>query len=499
MPFGPDELFTVEPLRHGRPSPDQWAADPAPIEGELFTSWFSRVAGASAIGPQALYRTLRRFLDRPDDLDLLPHPRLIAHLSQRTGHDIARLERLQRFAHAPGWAWKEFVGPPRFCPRCWREDPVPHVPWPWRITPMAICSRHGRWLRDRCPKCGALFSPLAGVKRRPIWHCHGCGRDLRSGDGGRASPSLARGQTIIMDLADLAEELDRPALLFDVMAGLRDLGFPGRNIRQEMAHLGNSMELAHKLLDGVTQGPVRQHLLRVLRAGSLDDANKVEPLPTRCWRSFNAAMKPVIRTRPDLSAVSLFTLIEAYDRTLSRLPAPAMALVGTGLRSRRPGIPDAWGDLEVRFATIDDAYGIAELIDRRSTTHSNSATWIGYVRTLLTTSRCSAQVGVARDRIVALALFTDQILTILLTDAEFEDRVVPFLEQVQSAVRIHVVERGHTRLKAGVTPQYAARFEAAGWQRAEPPMYDFACDAFMNKHNGKAVRMILEFMARPLP
>jgi hypothetical protein len=114
---------------------------------------------------------------------------------------------------------------------------------------------------------------------------------LRTGDGSRVPTTILHEQTMIKDVAGLAKELDQSTLLFnaiDVMAELRGLDHAGRDLRQNVALPGNYMEIAHKLLERVPKGPMRQHLLDVLSSESFEDGNKAESLPARCWGSFSA-------------------------------------------------------------------------------------------------------------------------------------------------------------------------------------------------------------------
>jgi hypothetical protein len=74
----------------------------------------------------------------------------------------------------------------RYCPKCLREDPVPHWRFPWRMAYFLVCPKHHCVMLDRCLTCNAVLEALPTMRRgffegadRPICRfCLACGDDL---------------------------------------------------------------------------------------------------------------------------------------------------------------------------------------------------------------------------------------------------------------------------------------------------------------------------------
>lgn len=343
-PDQPDDVFSVEPLHRGRPDPRPitWASDPAPIADELLSSWLSRRAWADAMGPDAFLRSLRSSLGQTiPDLDGALPSRLFAFLSHCTGMPIQRFEAMQRFAHPPDTVWARLFCAPRFCPQCWREDEAPYIRWRWRAASFGVCTAHGVWLSNRCPACQAPLSILRGSHRRPLWRCARCQHDLRTAPAMRASADAVRGQSLILDITDLGEEIGRPHLVEQALSILHDgdVRQDGRrrSTRTGLALLGRSWERAYSLLDGTPRGGVRTHLLRLLHGSSLEAALTIDPRPVRCWEPAAEPETQTIGNR--LSPITLSDLLREYEKS------------GGAKR-------------HVRFATIDDIPQIQTLCRR---------------------------------------------------------------------------------------------------------------------------------------
>lgn len=497
-PGDAQELFTVLALPRRRRT-DAWSAGPVPIDGELLTSWLSRLAWANALGPAALLQHLRPFCRDPVDLDRDPAPRLVAYLAAQTGVAPARLQEMQRFAHGAA-AWSRRTAAIRCCPLCWRSGTPPHAPWPWRFDVVVACPRHGCWLRDRCD-CGATLDLLAGLRRRPMWRCHACGQDLRASASRRASSAVLRGQNILLDTVTLAEELDRPALITRMAAVVEDVGSRGGAPAAEAggvaAVLGGAMFEAYALLDGVSAGPVRRHLLRLLRAGTLDDAATVEPLPVRCWPQLDAAvLPPRLRVRLDDAALTMGALTSAYNSVLARHPTPMATLsrlwANQSVGHRRAAPPE----VTIRSALKADAANLDRLLERRSQA-GFSRTYLGWFRHVLGNPRCHAWIAATERRVLALLLFTDQVLTVFVVDPDVEEHTAHLLGAAQAAARQRVLEVGAIRFETGVTERHRGAFEATGWRPGERHRYPFACDALMSPDARSITHMVLEFVTTP--
>lgn len=74
----------------------------------------------------------------------------------------------------------------QYCRRCLADDAVPYFRRRWRLACSVACSRHGIYLQDACPGCGAPVEYHAGdfgQRLLPatcqIVHCSQCGSDFR--------------------------------------------------------------------------------------------------------------------------------------------------------------------------------------------------------------------------------------------------------------------------------------------------------------------------------
>ncbi|MFC7333150.1 TniQ family protein [Rhodocista pekingensis] len=176
-----------------------WPGRPAPLQGESFSSWFVRVAGANGHRPRELYRVCMPAGDRsPPDLDRHADPLLIRDLAEATGIPVGSISggTFDQFAGmaferdedgrnvlpwlppAGRYAGKRCFGQ-QVCPRCLAEDPVPHLRLTWRLGVMTKCPKHGTLLLDRCPECR---EPIAVLRQdgRSAFFCWSCGSAVRA-------------------------------------------------------------------------------------------------------------------------------------------------------------------------------------------------------------------------------------------------------------------------------------------------------------------------------
>ncbi|WP_179166293.1 TniQ family protein [Azospirillum agricola] len=182
--------------------------DPSPIDGELLSSWLSRYAWASAIGPSSLLLGFRGILGRHTaDLDADVPPHFFERLERRTGIPATRFEQAQRFSPTVSSMWTGALRSPRFCPRCWAADAIPYLRWQWRGTLFRVCTEHRVWLNPCCPKCQSPLSVLGGRLRRPLWCCVTCRSDLRHERMDQASPQAVLAQALIEAITELPGEI----------------------------------------------------------------------------------------------------------------------------------------------------------------------------------------------------------------------------------------------------------------------------------------------------
>ena len=330
----PADRFPVEPLESGRPQSDRWAAEPAPLDGELLSSWLNRYAWANAMSPEAFLRGLRPVLGRTvTDPDRAAPARFLEFLAQRTGLPAARFTLPLSAAHISASLGTEMRPAPYFCPGCWRAEPTPYVRRGWRMAPLQLCLEHGSWLCRRCPNCRAPLSLLQGVSRRHLWECAACRHDLRRAKALPASPVAILGQGLVHDILDQADAIVREgiakeafSLLSDLDAGLNALrraarGRPNPAVvrRSGLAAVDGSWRSIHELLNAIPFGGVRTRLLQRLQERVRDPAWAMAPPDASVSRP---CLSPAAGLQPPALCVRQVTLddipaLQRFCRTLS--------------------------------------------------------------------------------------------------------------------------------------------------------------------------------------
>ncbi|WP_247892728.1 TniQ family protein [Azospirillum baldaniorum] len=438
----PADRFPVEPLERGRPKADRWAAEPAPLDGELLSSWLNRYAWANAMGPDAFLRGLRPVLGRNvTDPDSAVPTRFLDFLTRRTGLPAARLTLLQSGAHAWASLGMEMRPAPYFCPGCWRAEPTPYVRWEWRMTPLHLCSEHGSWLCRRCPHCRAPLSLLQGVSRRHLWECAACRHDLRRAKALPASLVAILGQGLVHDILDQADAIAREgiakeafSLLSNLDAGLNALRRTARGEtspavvrRSGLAAVDGSWRSIHDLLNAIPFGGVRERLLHRLQERVHDPAwAMATPAPS----SPRLCLCPSAGAQPPARCVRQATLddipaLQRFCRTLSAVLDKELWL------GKDPEHRDSLRDLlAIRW------HSFAE-----------------------------------EDQPLAVALDGDAIVGVGMVWAErlieiFVDPIAEatFLPTLLEGITHLAARRGVRRIEARVDRTHRAAFEVAGWQ-----------------------------------
>lgn len=448
-PGQPDDVFSVEPLQRGRPESQRitWASDPAPIADELLSSWLSRRAWANAMGPDAFLRSLRSSLGQTIlDLDGALPPRFFAFLSRCTGMPIQRFRAMQRFAHPPDTVWARLFGAPHFCPQCWTEDEAPYIRWRWRATIFEVCTDHGLWLCNRCPACQAPLSIFRGPQRRPLWRCSGCQLDLRTATAMRASADAVRGQTLILDITDLAEEIGRPRLIEQASIVLDDdhVRQDGRrrSPRTGLALIGRSWRRAYSLLDGTPRGGVRTHLLRLLHGGSLEAALTIDPRPVRCWES-----------TAKLNSVTLDNLIHMYCKP------------GETGRHVRPATIDDIPHVQTFCRSLfGDYFGDEGHGDHGAQIQTAVEALLSIRWQALIEAQVPLLIGLEGSSVVGFVIGGREKITGLLVKPRCKAAFVPVLLDGIAKV---MLSYGFRRLEYMVSQADQRYFEEAGWRRSE--------------------------------
>lgn len=179
-----------------------------PIEGEVLTSWYVRLAHGHG---EKLNSFGRRLLGRgrqvsKSDIDRAQWQELLDLLSQRTSIAAGAL-RAMTLLRYEGFLWGELParGPTRwilpvtlgqslarqgtlqFCGVCLASDEVPYFRLDWRLAFFVWCPEHRTLMQDCCGQCGApvrlhqsdVRRSLVGVDSG-LLNCDVCGADRRA-------------------------------------------------------------------------------------------------------------------------------------------------------------------------------------------------------------------------------------------------------------------------------------------------------------------------------
>lgn len=182
-------------------------AHPHPKQGELFSSWLTRIAMANGIKLYRLGQTVfgsgTGIWNR--DIDKSVSQAVLSSISSRTGVPEYRVfsttlrsyENILYHHHNP-YGNTQWILPAGvyhrtrkrrglvYCPLCLFEDAEAYFRKSWRLAFYTICSRHGNMMLDACPSCDApiaFFRRELGSRATPtvdsLVLCHKCGFDLR--------------------------------------------------------------------------------------------------------------------------------------------------------------------------------------------------------------------------------------------------------------------------------------------------------------------------------
>lgn len=162
---------------------------PAPLPGEAFSSWRSRVQNLLRIPTRALNSALG--IDTPigwADTEL--STRQIERLAQIVAHTRVSLDPFT-------WPKGSLLSSPhylcltttplrrrpifRYCEVCLRNDRTPYIRQLWRISCMYLCPKHGTILRELCPQCHHPYESPKYDQRHSteqFRRCQSCRADL---------------------------------------------------------------------------------------------------------------------------------------------------------------------------------------------------------------------------------------------------------------------------------------------------------------------------------
>lgn len=210
-----------------------WACHPQPQPGELFSSWFTRLAVASGLTFGCLDQMLFRkgqARSSTSDIDLQVVKLPLHVLKAATGVSRATLYGMRPLPNLYGWPlfreaqlrrlfmpWllallesprDRFSPGMQYCPLCLAEDDQPFMRREWRYVLFYRCDRHQVFLCSRCPECRRGVDHRLCLPEEPcLALCSFCGSDLR-----RATPSTPDLPDDLLEKAIESQHLLKSAL-----------------------------------------------------------------------------------------------------------------------------------------------------------------------------------------------------------------------------------------------------------------------------------------------
>lgn len=162
---------------------------PAPIPGEVASSWVFRLAERYDLSPKIMRRALQL---RTIHFDVHRRWVNVDHIAFATVKDAVAVEATFRLAdrdlgYRANWPLVcRLDRSPlyRYCPKCFAEDEIPYIRLAWRVAFTVFCERHRIALSDRCPQCDSNFSIDLRTRQRRLnprrldhsmRYCHSCG------------------------------------------------------------------------------------------------------------------------------------------------------------------------------------------------------------------------------------------------------------------------------------------------------------------------------------
>lgn len=179
-----------------------WPAHPKPKEGELLSSWITRIARANHLATADFSKIVL-----PDkrttlkEIDRTYSPETMQVLADGTGVPIERAWETSLlsdegyvFSYRP-YGTTEWILPTvavdgiggkgmAYCPQCLASDAEPYYRKSWRYVFSPVCPTHRAFLRHGCPSCGKPYnffydSSAQSTMANPMATCRWCGADMR--------------------------------------------------------------------------------------------------------------------------------------------------------------------------------------------------------------------------------------------------------------------------------------------------------------------------------
>lgn len=165
-----------------------WTQCPSPQPGEVFLSWFTRIAKVNCADPLTLYTHLLGNHASPSTLfariEMFPKQKalLIAKLEPFVGRVVDQLKLLPKFKGgccAQNWNFLNLVNEsPRYCPSCLNSDKEPYIRHDWHLPFVTACPTHQILLWDCCPHCYSPISYWNSAWNAPMTTCPYCLKEL---------------------------------------------------------------------------------------------------------------------------------------------------------------------------------------------------------------------------------------------------------------------------------------------------------------------------------
>lgn len=176
-----------------------WAIPVELLPDELFSSWLVRTALANGCDPLTFTGVVwPKWRVWMVDVDRQPPAERLAVLSKMSNIPVEAFSEstlaptaLRILDGLPGkesaWPWVLAIGARnrrrsgglQYCPMCLTEDDRPYFRLQWRFAWHIGCEKHGCFLEDRCPECGAPVEPhRVTAESRSVAHCPSCGSSL---------------------------------------------------------------------------------------------------------------------------------------------------------------------------------------------------------------------------------------------------------------------------------------------------------------------------------
>lgn len=173
-----------------------WPFRPTPLDGELLSSFISRLAHGHGMKPVTFLNSImgsrKNYLAQ--DLDNFAPPHLANRLALGCEIDPKAIRDCTLFSfegnlnlHYNKQGRNPWILPVsadnnarlrpglQFCPACIGEH-IPVHRLLWRLAFVTCCTVHGLQLRDRCPWCSKPIRPL---EMSTTWQCYSCNSDMR--------------------------------------------------------------------------------------------------------------------------------------------------------------------------------------------------------------------------------------------------------------------------------------------------------------------------------